>query len=354
MRDTVSHAAQHDLPLRVKFIGCAPLEISSGVVWKIVLHSSVISYVCMLGIALAAAGTVIALQDPTASKIHLPLLLFVKPLLVVLIATSIGVLYIEFTKRYPKYSIFFDGEKLSVHWFIPIAIALYIVNTGNIIIRDVIEHTEHSILRYTLAPVLYTAIAEAFSVFAVTHLPAIRSYIEGHFHRAHPAPPQPTHGDPRPGMPNRSQAMPGDAPLPALNPYHPVHQRGGQSGVGEPASDTPPTLPQAPRKLARIGSRTVDLAGPVLLSARGNYVEVIDPKGTELVRGPLASLLSDIDDEAGIQIHRSSWVSYAGCAAVEKEGTDLVLVTSLGVKAKIARPRHREVCAELEKRNVLS
>ncbi len=339
---SVSDAVRKDLPLKVRFIGCPPLEISSASVWKIVLHSSVISYVCMLGMALAAAGTVIALQDPTASKIHLPLLLFAKPLLVVLIATSIGVIYIEFTKRYPRYAIFYDGEKLSVHWIIPIAISLYIVNSGNILVRDLVENTEHSVLRYTLAPILYALIAEAFSVFAVTHLPAIRGFFDrSSSTNAYPVLPE---------QPVWLEAQ--SVNLPPFEAHADIW-RAEVTDLGSNGRE-PFDVPPRPCKLARIGTRSVDLAGPVVLSARGNYVEVADPKGSELVRGPLASLLEEIDPDTGIQVHRSSWISFGACERVEKQGTDLFLVTSLGMKAKIARPRHREVCEVLDRRRLLA
>ena len=65
---------------------------------------------------------------------------------------------------------------------------------------------------------------------------------------------------------------------------------------------------------------------PILLKAANQYVEVVRPDGTELVRTALKAELADQFEDAGIQISRSTWIAWEGVSAVAKD-RDRLLVT---------------------------
>lgn len=96
-----------------------------------------------------------------------------------------------------------------------------------------------------------------------------------------------------------------------------------------------------------VSGQLVELDQLIRLEANGNFVSIVDENGERLVPGPLFKVLETLDGIAGVQVHRSSWIALNACEAVEREGRQAFLLMRDGQRAKIARPRQRQVLETL-------
>lgn len=78
-------------------------------------------------------------------------------------------------------------------------------------------------------------------------------------------------------------------------------------------------------------------AQPILLKAANQYVEVVRPTDTELVRTTLKAAIAEQVADAGMQINRSTWVAWTGIRTVARDRDRLLVTLSDGSAVHVSR-----------------
>ena len=138
------------------------------------------------------------------------------------------------------------------------------------------------------------------------------------------------------------------------------------SGGGGPAADetagtgtaTPAAGPAAPdpaganvsaTRPALIDRLPVSKRGPLIrLEVQDHYVLAVTARGAELLLMRLGDAIAETGEDAGLQIHRSHWVSDAGVKSLTREGGKaprLVLTTTDGKSLPVSRSHAASVRA---------
>lgn len=130
-----------------------------------------------------------------------------------------------------------------------------------------------------------------------------------------------------------------------------------QAGPGEPAKPAetataeaeakpaPPPAAQEPSASNRltIDGETLDLDDLLYLKAAEHYVEIIYGDTTKLVRSSLRDVVARLHPDAGIQPHRSYWVSRDAIIGMNRRKGAQFLVLSNGDEIPVSRQKKAEV-----------
>ncbi len=82
--------------------------------------------------------------------------------------------------------------------------------------------------------------------------------------------------------------------------------------------------------------------GPILsMSVRDHYVDVQTGKGQVSLLLRFSDAMTEVDPQAGVQVHRSHWVAWQAIEAVERDGTKLHLRLKSGTRVPVSK-NHRE------------
>lgn len=130
-------------------------------------------------------------------------------------------------------------------------------------------------------------------------------------------------------------------------------QRAGGSVVGEGEFQTaldaaPPEAPPLPETV-EIGGRQLRLSELAYIVADGNSVQVHFGTLSLRLSARFAAVVASVPMQAGMQIHRSVWVSsgQAARASLDRSGREIVLRLADGTRLPVAQSRRTEVAAWL-------
>ncbi|WP_306014832.1 LytTR family DNA-binding domain-containing protein [Oceanicaulis sp. MMSF_3324] len=102
---------------------------------------------------------------------------------------------------------------------------------------------------------------------------------------------------------------------------------------GQDPADTARADPHRPSRA------TAFETGVLWVRARDHYLEIITDHGRHFRRDRLADWIERLNDEPGLQVHRSWWVADRAVSHAIRDGRDYKLVLSTGEQAPVARSR---------------
>jgi hypothetical protein len=113
-----------------------------------------------------------------------------------------------------------------------------------------------------------------------------------------------------------------------------------QSSISGAAADLPDNQPS----LAMLRKIPEGLEGDLLaIQVEDHYLRIYTNKGSNLVIGQLAGACHDLRDSAGMQVHRSWWVSFAAITQMRKTGRDKEIVLNNGVVVPVSRSKLQDL-----------
>lgn len=85
----------------------------------------------------------------------------------------------------------------------------------------------------------------------------------------------------------------------------------------------------------------------VSMSSQDHYVEIVTENGLHLERLTMKRAVELVPETAGIQVHRSHWVSYSAIVGMEKTGDRHVVLLRNGAKIPVGKSNVEKVAAYL-------
>ncbi|MGV3457043.1 LytTR family DNA-binding domain-containing protein [Sphingomonas sp.] len=112
----------------------------------------------------------------------------------------------------------------------------------------------------------------------------------------------------------------------------------GQGGASDPAGEPAAVIvvPRSPfldRLPARLGTTLV------ALEMEDHYVRAHTALGSDLILMRMRDAIAELAGVPGMQVHRSWWVAQAAVAAVERDGRNVRLELTNGLRAPVSRER---------------
>lgn len=116
-------------------------------------------------------------------------------------------------------------------------------------------------------------------------------------------------------------------------------------------ADLPPT--DAPADEITIGSQTVCASDIIMLEAHGNLLRIVTSSGEHLERCQMYTAADALDENLGLQVHRSKWVSFTSISGLVRIDRQLCVELTNGDAVRIARPRERSVRLALKEKGLV-
>ena len=150
-------------------------------------------------------------------------------------------------------------------------------------------------------------------------------------------------GDPRNATPvlHRRATLPpfaaSAAPLPDPAPAAPT--------APEPGADAPDTalqtdLPPAQINQIRIGNEVFAVEDLLYIRSEDHYLRIVTSRRRMLTRGRLSDAIAQLDIRQGIQINRSTWVSFDAIQSTEDDGRGILsVILADGEQERVAQSR---------------
>ncbi len=89
----------------------------------------------------------------------------------------------------------------------------------------------------------------------------------------------------------------------------------------------------------------------IAISAEQHYLRVYTQKGDDLILYRLSDALLELEDYAGMQIHRSHWVKHSAIKNIETENRSLKVELSNGIRLPVGRSHQSKVRKLLQERD---
>lgn len=107
----------------------------------------------------------------------------------------------------------------------------------------------------------------------------------------------------------------------------------GPTRAPEPVAPTGPAAPFLNRIPAHLGTTLI------ALEMEDHYVRAHTSLGSDLILMRMRDAISELAGVPGMQVHRSWWVAQAAVAAVERDGRNVRLELTNGLRAPVSRER---------------